>query len=68
MKVKDLKKCGLSNADIDFIVGIHENAIKMDNIIDLIIRSHNYGFKKGVEQSVKFIECQNSGEDYDRLK
>ncbi len=60
----ELKEAGLSNVDIEMLKSIDENVMKIESIARLIIKSHNYGFKKGVNESIKFMECEQKGLEY----
>lgn len=59
----ELVKLGLEDADINTLQAIDDNVMKIDFFTNLLIKSHNYGFKKGVNESIKtMVEIQNEAD------
>lgn len=61
---EELEKAGLSRVDIKDVEYIEE--VLGGNSIPsrLIIKAYNQGFKKGVKESINFIDCNKKGIDY----
>ncbi len=60
-----IKEIGLNDTDIEVLDNIDKNVMKIDNIINLMIKTHNYGFSKGVKESIKCMDTIQKRESYE---